>query len=87
MSSFWDLLGERVNEGTMTKSELLSIIGDLHTIDHATDEALSYILYKAHPDWTRKNPEDRKGHGIFLSESLVMKLLAEHTKIHERMRK
>jgi len=83
MSSFWDLLGERVNEGTMTKAELLTIIGDLHSIDHATNELLSYILYKAHPDWIRKDPKDR-GHVTFLSEKTIKALIAEHKKIQDR---
>jgi len=85
MSSFWDTLGQRLNDGTLKKSELESILGDLHTIDHATDEALSYVLYKAHPNWTRRDPELR-GRGLFLSEETVKKLLAEHHKIHERNR-
>lgn len=84
MSSFWDLLGERINDGTLTKRELLIIIGDLHSIDHATDEMLSYILYKGHPRWTRVDVELRsKDYGLG-NEEEIKKLIREHQKIRKR---
>jgi hypothetical protein len=87
MSSFWDLLGERLNDGTLTKRELLIILGDLHTIDHATNEMLSYILYKGHPHWTRKDAEFRsKDYGIG-NEEQVKKFIAEHQRIRKRYEK
>jgi len=87
MSSFWDLLGERLNDGTLTKRELLIILGDLHTIDHATNEMLSYILYKGHPNWTRKDAEFRsKDYGLG-NEEQIKKLISEHQRIQKRYKK
>ena len=87
MSSFWDLLGERLNDGTLTKRELLIILGDLHSIDHATGEMLSYVLYKGHPNWTRKDVEFRsKDYGLGTEEQ-IKKLIAEHQRIRKRYEK
>lgn len=84
MSSFWDLLGQRLNDGTLTKRELLMIIGDLHSIDHATNEMLSYVLYKGYPNWTRKDSESRsKDYGLGTGEQ-IKKLIAEHQRIQKR---
>lgn len=84
MSSFWDLLSQRLNDGTLTKRELLMILGDLHTIDHATDEMLSYMLYKGYPNWTSRDIEKRShDYGLGTKEQ-IKKLMAEHQRIRKR---
>jgi len=84
MSSFWDTLGQRLNDGTLTKRELLMIIGDLHSIDHATNEMLSYILYKGYPNWLSNDKEKRSHDYGFGNEEQIKQLMAEHQKIRKR---
>jgi hypothetical protein len=84
MSSFWDLLGQRLNDGTLTKRELLMIIGDLHSIDHATNEMISYILYKGYPNWLSKDKEKRSHDYGLGTEEQIKKLVAEHQRIRKR---
>lgn len=84
MSSFWDALGQRLNDGELTKRELLIIIGDLHTIDHATDEMLSYVLYKGHPNWLSKDKEKRSRDYGLVTEDQIKKFMAEHKRIRKR---
>ena len=87
MSSFWDALGQRLNDGTLTKRELLMIIGDLHSIDHATNEMLSYILYKGYPNWLSKDRERRsKDYGLGTEEQ-IKRLITEHQRIQKRYKK
>jgi|WetSurMetagenome_2_1015567.scaffolds.fasta_scaffold63921_7 hypothetical protein len=84
MSSFWDALGQRLNDGSLTKRELLMILGDLHSIDHATDEMLSYILYKGYPNWL-SNDKEKRSHDYGLgTKEQIKQIIREHQKIQKR---